>query len=138
MKSYHYAGHTSDMRLMVEAGDMPSLFEAALEGMNHVISEGFSDRDIEMTEQISISIESEDPAMMLVDFLSDVLSLTHLNKCIFCRIEFFLLTDKRMEGLLSGAKVAAFDRDVKAVTYHEAKITTNERGNYQTVIVFDI
>ena len=38
MKSYHYAGHTSDMRLMVEAGDMPSLFEAALEGMNHVIS----------------------------------------------------------------------------------------------------
>jgi SHS2 domain-containing protein len=126
------------MRIFIEASDKISLYEAALEGMNKVIQKDFCEKTTEFPKVATICIHSEDETMLLIDFLSAVLSLSHLKKCIFCRVTFTEISATGLDAVLYGAKTTGFDRDVKAVTYHEAEITRNERGNYQTVVIFDI
>jgi hypothetical protein len=132
--------------MIVEASDIGSLFQAALAGLNQVIKKDFcagqqnnlgADQQICQDVQV-ISVQAEDQTLLLIDFLSAVLTLSHLNRCIYCRADFSELTDMSLTARIFGASAERFDSDVKAVTYHEADIRINEKGNYQTVIVLDI
>lgn len=138
MKNYQFAADTSDMRLQVEATEILSLFEASLEGMSQVIKKNFCTRPHAYTDVTSICVNAPDQTMLLIDFLSEVLSLSLLHKCVYFRAEFSEFSDVGLTAQIYGTKVNSFDRDVKAVTYHEAEILMNGKGNYHTVIIFDI
>ena len=85
-----------------------------------------------------IEIESIDITALLIDFLSELLSLMHQNKVLFCKVQFEQLSETYLKAEVSGFEVSGFDEDVKAVTYHEADIKLNEDGEYETAIVLDI
>jgi Uncharacterized conserved protein len=137
MRKYSYLEHICDIRLKVEADSMDEFFKAALDGMNSIIAGG----DVEGSPEDSvmkICVESMDYTCLLIDFLSEVLLLTQSHYSIFSRIDIESLTSSRIEAVLHGTFVEGFDEDIKAVTYHEAEVTKNEQGNYESVIVFDI
>jgi len=141
MKRFRTIAHTADMRLFVEACDLASLFQGALEGMNSLMLKdiqphGHEAHSSAMTQ--SLSIRSENETLLLIDFLSEVLTLSHIHHEVFTRVHFSNLTPTELEATIEGVKTDTFDRDVKAVTYHEAEIRLNERGDYETVVVFDI
>lgn len=148
-KKYKLISHTADIRLNVEADDLPELFVAAMEGMMSMVKIPNSKFLISETRTSRIiEVSSMDKTALLIDFLNEVLYQSHTNKEIYDEVEFlefpsFIETSAGKSGTslkaeIYGKKVEGFDEDIKAVTYHEADIIKNEKGNFETMIVFDI
>lgn len=135
MKHYQMLGHTADIRLKIEASTLEELFSVALEGMNAIIKkESVSDGG----SKKMIEIKSVDATALLIDFLNEVLYQSHSNGELYIRVDFLEFSDTVLKAEIYGNKVKEFDEDIKAVTYHEAEIIKNEKGDYETIIVFDI
>lgn len=139
MRRFKLLSHTADVRLKVEGDSLEELFTAAMEGMFEFAKHGFcaTDKNFPISENIKIS--SGDITALLIDFLSEILTLSQEKKAIFCRLEFVKLIETEVEVRVLGAEVEKFNEDIKAVTYHEADIKKNPKtGLYETNIVFDI
>lgn len=130
--------HTADIRLKVTGKDLKDLFAAALLGMNEIIKPGFCRDGQKLSKHLELDGQAADVTVLLIDFLSETLAYTQEQKVVYCRAEFLELTAKRLKTKLLGAKVESFEEDIKAATYHEAKVGKNEKGEWETVIVFDI
>jgi SHS2 domain-containing protein len=85
-----------------------------------------------------IELQSSDKTALLVDFLNEVLSLAQTNKEIYPEVVLKKLSETEVEAELKGMPVESFDEDIKAVTYHEAEVKQNKRGEWETMLVFDI
>jgi len=138
MKRYKVLEHTADVRLWVESDTFRGLLAAALEGMAGLIkqSEGAVVNDKRFEE--AIELDAPDSTALLVDFLSEVLTLSHQKKAVFTELQIDELDNNRIVGKVTGYRTDGFDDDIKAVTYHEAEIKKNKAGNFETMIVFDI
>lgn len=138
MKYYKVIPHTADIRLKVEGDTLKNLFAASLEGMNEIINRGFCVTKIKYDLEKKISITSSNVTLLLIDFLSKILTLTDIDNAIFCKIRFIKLKDSGLDAIIFGKKTDRFDQDIKAVTYHQAQIKKNKDGNYETIVVFDV
>jgi SHS2 domain-containing protein len=144
VKQFDLVAHTADIRLVVQGTTLEELFCAALEGMASIIWHSTSSlRAIAGNPDMSklsvhITTTSADITVLLIDFLSDVLTQTHLLKIVFTHVTFHELTQTHVNATIFGFNVNHFDEDIKGVTYHEANVIKNNDGNYQTTIVFDI
>lgn len=148
MRSYHkLLPHTADTCLYVEASTLAELFETAMEGMGNIIKSSQPKAGPPLAEKLKaqspdiikeIKIESQDATSLLIDFLSEVLTLSQEEKAVFRKADIKRLTDTGIEAEIFGEKVNEFDEDIKAVTYHEAEVRKNEKGNWEVTIVFDI
>jgi len=85
-----------------------------------------------------VKIKSIDSPALLVDFLSEILYLTQVNKEIYNSVKFKKFTDNEIEAELSGQKVERFGEDVKAVTHHNLEIQRGDDGIWTAVVLFDI
>ena len=137
MKHFAIHSHTADVRLELEASTLEELFTVALIGMAEFIKPNSCTGDNLIIKK-EILVNSIDTTALLIDFMSDVLTETHINKAIFCTVTFAELTETSVRATIFGKHVESFDEDVKAITYHEADVKKNSAGNYTTVIVFDI
>lgn len=137
MRTYELLPHTADVWLYVEADTLEELFRGALNGLADIMKKGFCDIKVETKSKI-IKIDSLDFTSLLVDFLSEVLQYSREEGIIYCRMKILKLENKVLEAEIYGREAERFDKDVKAVTYHEAEIEKNEKGNWEVVIVFDV
>jgi len=138
VKSYAITPHTADVRLFVKAPSLEKLFAHALEGMNRILNKEYERSLNKHTLVREITIAACDPTSLLIDFLSEVLTLSHINKAIFYTVDRLELEGNALHAHIVGAKVDMFMEDIKAVTYHEADVRQNDKGEYGTTIVFDI
>lgn len=138
MKKYRIIPHTADVRIFAEASNLPDLFTAAFLGMNEVLKKGFCKSIHQNLISRKIEITSYDATSLLVDFLSEVLTLSHINNVIFCEVQFIKIEPTHLSVKITGSKTDKFEKDIKAVSYHEAEIIKNKNDNYQTSIIFDI
>lgn len=141
MKLHKLLSHTADIRLQIEGTTLEELFESALEGMASIIKKSKSKNQSEFQSQEiikKINIRSQDNTSLLIDFLSEALTYSQEERAVFRKIIFEDIDDKLLEAEIYGETVNDFDEDVKAVTYHEAEIKKNKKGNYETVIIFDV
>ncbi|HSG99528.1 MAG TPA: archease [candidate division Zixibacteria bacterium] len=137
MKTFRILPHTADIRLEVKSSTLAELFSAALEGMNEIIKPGFCDqRPLNLREEIAGDANNATEA--LIDFLSEINTLSHANKALYCGCELSIVDDHGYRGIARGVAVDGFAEDIKAVTYHEADVVQGPDGVYTTVIVFDI
>ncbi len=136
--SLEFMPHTADVRLKASGETLPQLFKTCLEGMNKLLKPGFchDNRVLDVYDKIDIS--AMDSTVLLIDFLSEVLTLSNVNKAVYCECDIEKMSDHELKGLLKGKNVEGFDNDIKAVTYHEADVQLNEHGDFETIIVFDI
>lgn len=137
MKQVKIIPHVADTRLFVAASTYEELFNAALSGMSSIIKTDFC-LTAQTTDEDIILLEAPDETFLLIDFLAQVLTLTQIKKTIYCKASFLHLTDTSMHAKIYGTKVEAFDKEINAVTYHEADIKKGKSGLWETVIVFDI
>lgn len=138
MKAFKLLSHTADVRLQVKASTLEELFSIALAGMNELIKKEACQDKNDFTIEKKITLSSVDTTALLIDFLSEVLSLSHKEGAVFCRVAFTELNNESLRAIIKGKQVDSFDEDVKAVTYHEAEVKKNKQGNWETVIVFDV
>jgi len=132
-KGYKILEHPSDVRVQASGDSKEELFLNAMKGMNEVLKSA----PIKKTVNQRIVVNSFDLNALLVDFLSEVLYLSHVNKEIYTDVKFSRFSDKELAGELFGNKVESFGEDIKAVTYHDLKIEKKD-GLYEATILFDI
>ena len=130
--------HTSDVALKVKAKTMPNLFKSALRGMNTILKQGFCEKFDHADCVMSVELTAPDRTGLLVDFLSTALALSYVQKAIFCYVCFWEFSENHLVAYLFGSWFTYFDEEIKSVTYHEADIRRNEKGKWETQIIFDI
>ncbi len=133
---YEIKEHPADVKLKVKANNLKELFEASLKGMAEILA---LKKDLTNEEiQKEIQVDSVDLSALLVDFLSEVLTLTDINDSVFINLEIISLTETKIEARIKGFKVKKFKEEIKAVTYHKAEVKQNNNGKYEAEILFDI
>lgn len=138
MGSYREIDHTADKGFQIEADNLRDLFKTAVTGMAHMFREDLAEDSETADESYIIDVESEDLTGLLIDFLSEILTLSHIHRMVFLKAEIDRLEENKIRAEIYGQKVERFDEDIKAVTYHKADIQQNGDGKYETTIVFDI
>ena len=136
--SIEYRSHTADIRMLIHAKTLEELFKNGVKGMGNILKEGFCESSHEINTKVMIEVKAADNTSLLIDFLSDVLSQSYIENVVFWDIEIIELTEYKIRAKLSGTQVEIYDEDIKAVTYHEAHVTTNDQGYWCTSIIFDI
>jgi SHS2 domain-containing protein len=130
--------HTADARAELAGDSLAELFRAGLEAL----------AELELGEPPALGaatpvrrrlvLDAIDATALLVDFLSEALSLSLELYAVFTAAEFDRLDERGLSADILGRPVAGFARDVKAVTYHEADVRRGEDGVFRTRLVFDI
>jgi SHS2 domain-containing protein len=137
MQKFEILPHTADIRLKVIADTLNGLFSAALDGMNYIIKNEIEKIDFSGLRR-KINVSSLDESMLLVDFLSEILTLSHKTKACYKIEGMEILDNMKLTAVIEGGRADGFDEDIKAVTYTEAKIIKNLHNQLETIIVFDI
>ncbi|OGI69691.1 hypothetical protein A3A09_03070 [Candidatus Nomurabacteria bacterium RIFCSPLOWO2_01_FULL_42_20] len=135
--AYQVLGHTADLRMKISGKNMEELFLSGVSGIAEIIKPGACS-DFKKDVEKEIKVDASDATVLLIQFLSKVLTYSHTEKAVFCEANFSKLTEIEIEAKIFGQKIDEFEEDIKAVTYHEAEVKKNEREEYETMIVFDI
>ncbi len=130
--------HTADVEIRVFGATYKRLFENNLKAMNNILKENCGDGVGHFDCLMRLTITSTDPTNLLVDFLSEILSLTYIQKALFSNIYFSELSNNKIDAQLYGKWIDGCDEEIKAVTYHEAYVKQNEDGTWESHIIFDI
>lgn len=133
---------TTGVYVCIHDQKIPDAFDrleaAALEGMNEILKPGHCNAVPGRTVHEALALTAPDRTALLVDFLSDVLTLSHAKGTVFCDLDFNELSERGLRARLHGVPTASFMKDIKAVTYHEAEVRQNAQGDCVCVIVFDV
>jgi len=134
MKKYETLEHKADLKIRAFGRTKEELFLNMLKGM----MEGLRPEGIKKGKKRKVKISSPDFSALLVDFLSEALYLSQVNKEIYQDIKIKKLTDKKLEGELIGQKFGRIGLDIKAVTYHSLDIHQKKDGTWEATVLFDI
>ena len=139
MAAFQFLPHTADVRLNVTCDTLEEMFRSAMRGMSFLQKKDFCKQQEELYfSQEKMQVKATDRTSLLIDFLSEILTLSHINKVIYCEVSFHQLSETELSATIKGNRVHYFDEDIKAVTYHEAEIKLNESGQLETNIILDI
>jgi len=131
---YEILDHRADLKIKFFGKTKEELFKNAIRGM-------FKGAKYEAGEEKikrEIKIFSSDASLLLVDFLSEALYLSEINKEIYQDIEFNKFAEKEIEGILIGKKIKKIGIQIKGVTYHDLNVRQKEDGNWEAIVLFDI
>lgn len=125
--------HTADIALRVWAPSIPELLQQAAIGMFTICGVQLNKQ---FCHQRTFQIRYSDNESLLVNFLSEL--LYYLERENIALEHFRLsLNDAQVKVIASGHSVLAFQKMIKAVTYHQLQVQATECG-YVAQIVFDI
>lgn len=135
MKTYEILEHKADLKIRAFGRTKEKLFQNMLLGMSES-----QKPEIKNTKEIKrkIKINSPDLPALLVDFLSEALSLSQITKAAYNGMNFEKLNNTEIKGELIGQKVERFGEDIKAVTHHNLEIRQKEDKTWEATVLFDI
>ena len=150
---YEILEHKADLKIRVFGKTREELFENAMVGMFGGAK--YEPSFVKTTEgkmegvEREIKISSFDLPSLLVDFLSEVLYLSEVNREVYQKIQFkkFTETPKQnkfatgpveIEGILIGKELKTIGVIIKGVTYHSLDIRQKEDKTWEAIILFDI
>lgn len=143
-KKYKILPHLAELRLKIYGKTIEKLFMNAAEAMADVLAIR-DKRQAEKTEKEIIKIQSVDINSILVDFLSEILAKSQINKAVYLVSDIKISCQSsvvgcQLEAQSFGFSVERFNEDIKAVTYQDLNIKqiNPPAGGWQTKIVFDI
>lgn len=136
--SIEYRSHTADIRMVVTANSLSELFQLSIQGMSNIMKPAECDREEPYSRFEQVELKASEVTHLLIDFLSEVLSLSYVERSVFCKLSCSELTEKSINAEIHGRPVDRFDEEIKAVTYHEADVIRTNEGNWNVTIIFDI
>jgi SHS2 domain-containing protein len=136
MYRYQILDHPADIKLKIEADTLEDLFKGSAIALSEIlVQEEDIDYRIKIEEKISLS--SYDLNALLVDFLSEILAISDIKNAVFKEIFIEKLLDNEISAIIKGYPVKRFNKEIKAVTYHQLEIKKVD-DLYQAIILFDI
>lgn len=134
MQKYEILEYTTDLKVRASGETKEELFLNMMIGMFRGARVETKDQDKVARE---IKVESIDEPSLLVDFLSEVLSLSDINNEAYFKVEFSKLTNKELQGKIFGQPIEKIGLEIKAVTYHGIEIK-KVGDTWEAIILFDI
>jgi SHS2 domain-containing protein len=128
--------HTADVRIRLHANTLEDLFSEGMKAIYTILQPKGRSRDNK--HKMSVKLKGTDDTVFLIDFLNEVLSDSLIHKVVYHKISFFNKSEEFLDIGLEGYPVNSFNKDVKAVTYHEAEILQSKTGILYTCIIMDI
>jgi SHS2 domain-containing protein len=132
---YEILPHTADLRIRVQGRTLEEVFRSALRGMSDVMQPRAAKRSPDRERPIAVT--APDIATLLVDFLSEALTLAHINREVYPDARIEELGPTSLRATLQGTRVPGFARDIKAATYHGVEVTGTP-GGHEATLVFDV
>lgn len=130
--------HTADVGIIVEAATPSALFEKA--GLA-LVALMVGPAGLEARERRTVAVEAEDWTELLHHWLTELLGLFCADGFVAADVSVDRIEPTRVRGTLWGEK---FDRsrhefhgEIKAVTYHELAVGSDDAG-WQARVIFDV
>ncbi|HRX84620.1 MAG TPA: archease [Phycisphaerae bacterium] len=135
--AFELCDHTADLGVRVRADTREELVAPAIDGLYAAIG-GLEPAPA--TEGRTLDFTGDDAAVLLRDLLAELLYLFEHERLIVVgtTVDTFDNAHLRVHVQLGQVPAdAAFDREVKAVTYHELSVQPTA-GGYEAVYIVDI
>ncbi len=145
-KDFELLPHTADLKIRVYGSTLEQFFHHALIGMFQSIGpqargcERRGDRLYcpELPQHHELELQAHDLPSLLVDFLSEALSLSDIHNEAYLDVTIHKLDQNYIKATLHGVPIQGFEVfEIKAVTYHDLRVE-QINGVWQADIVFDI
>ena len=127
--------HTADVALHVWGTDYERLLFWAARGLNECLIGQELKPPFDVEKQLTLN--AFDRESLLVEWLGELAYWAESQFLLFHKIEFLFLSDQELSVQLAGRRVLTLNTIVKAVTYHNLKITRTNRG-LSAVVVLDV
>ena len=134
-KQWEEIAHTADWSIRVWGQDRRALFENAARGMVSLIG-GEAD-PAQDPVACGLTLEADDWETLLVDFLTEILYLIEDDGLVCGHIEVARAAGHQLAATVEGRAGGRFNKEIKAVTYHNLAIRHTDQG-FETTIVFDV
>ena len=138
MRCYKLLEHTADLGITTWGDSVKDLFINSACAMYDIIS------DIQFINPlISFHVKADgmDKDELLKNWLSELLYYFHVKNILLGRFDIEYISDNNIVSLVAGENIDSIrhslKREVKAVTYHNLKIT-KKNDRFQTDIIFDV
>ncbi|MBD3246718.1 MAG: hypothetical protein GF333_06860 [Candidatus Omnitrophica bacterium] len=140
MKRYEFIEHTADLRLRIYGRTLPELFcHAAI-----ALFETLVDHSPAGSIQKNVSLDSNSPENLLIDWLNELLSSFYAEQFLPRDIDVRVGPQEGGYALTACLRGDSYDpyaeplkTEVKAATYHQVKIEADD-GNFSAEIIFDV
>ena len=136
MSPYREIEHTADWSLEVWAPALEALFVDAAQGM-YALAGARAAPDSGEGERQTVELQAEDYEALLVGWLQEWLYRTEMLGQVFEAFQIHRLTPTGLSGSAVGRPAAHLDKLIKAVTYHNLKISSTAEG-FAATIVLDV
>ena len=135
---YEEFEHPADIGLRVRGSSLRELFENAGRGMAELM---LDTARVKPRATREIQVEGDDPEMMLVAWLDEILFAFDADRFAPATVEVESVAEGKVKGRLRGEPFKEWRHDVrnaiKAVTYHNLKIEKSG-DEYRVDIIFDV
>jgi SHS2 domain-containing protein len=118
MKKFEFLSHTADIKIRVYGKNLKEIINNSLLALKSFWKPKLTKTKIEK----EIKVESNNEVNLLIDFLSEVLAETYIEKAIFVKFEPQELAFYSLSGKIIGYKFIFLSKDIKAITYHQAAL----------------
>lgn len=126
--------HTADTGVEAHGHDLGELFSNAAYGMFSLIG----DLDgLFHTTRYEVEVNAADRESLLVEWLGELLYLHESKHEIFITFDITHISDKHLQAVVYGTHLAQVELEIKAVTYHDLRISETPQG-YEATVVFDV
>lgn len=135
---YEAFEHTADIGLHAYGQTLPELFVNAAAGMESLM---VAPAQIEPRVHREVTAEGHDLVSLLVSWLNELIFLFDTEYLLLNQFEINDFTGTNLRATVSGEPYDASRHDlssaIKAVTWHEASVESDEEG-YKARVIFDI
>lgn len=132
--SYRQLDHTADLCFEVTAGSYPELLGEALCAMTEWIGPEWKNGAVERP----FRIEAPDRVALLVDLLNEALALSQIHREAYGALSIRSSGEEFIEGAFLGRAISGARDEIKAVTWHGAKVEQRADGSWLAILLMDI
>ena len=137
--------HTADVGLEIGAPDLPALFARAAAGLEGLIGDRSDPnapapdaRQSAGTGELLLELDAPDVALLLADWLRELLYLRQVRRRALARVEFEELSETRLGARVATVAAPAHPvREIKGVTYHGLDVRRAGDG-WRARVIFDV
>jgi len=130
---FEFLPHTADIKIKVYGKNFDEIINNSLLALKSFFKPKLSKQKI--IKEIEVANKNE--AELLIDFLSEVLAQTYVEKAIFTKAKTKIEKNKKikLKAKITGYKFFKISKDIKAITYHQVKLEkTNNLFIFEFII----
>ncbi|NTW53120.1 MAG: archease [Chlorobiaceae bacterium] len=126
--------HTADLSMEVTAGSFAELMGEALRAMTVWVGPEWGVRAAERP----FRVDAPERSVLLVDLLNEALTLSQIHHEGYDDLVIRSIGEGFVEGSFVGRAILGARDEIKAVTYHGARVEELADGSWRAILLMDI